>query len=290
MNEQTMHRIIQETIEEYNRSPQDELAGLSPEQVQRLLMSDYVSEDSIVKLNPDITFEHLKDHDLLNNARNFLSLLQQENGTKATSSGYLNRAFVAKAIDVMVFPEDYLRSIYAVNKVINETDVWNLHIVRVLLDVCGFIRKYKGKFIVSKKGKPYIDEKNAGKLLYELFLGFLGKLNHAYLDGWTETMATRNAFPFSLYFLHQRRNTWIDRDEFIKLLPPGVLDHELEATLGEYHEDLPTSLIHSRTINPLEMFGLIEKRYIPDPRFPKSTMLAAIRSTKLSEEFIRFEI
>ncbi len=290
MNKQTMHRIIQETIEEYNRSSRDELAGLSPEQVPKLLSSDYISEDSVVKLNPDIPFERLKDHELLNNARNFLSLLQLENGTKATSYGYLNRAFVAKAIKVMVFPEEYLEKIYRVKKVINETDVWSLHLVRALLDTSGIVRKYKGKFIVSKKGKPFTDEKNAGKLLYELFLGFHGKFNHAYLDRWPETMTTRYAFPFSLRFVHYRRNTWIDRNDFIKLLPPGVLEHEFSIELGEFNEHLPTSIITTRIINPLEMFGLIEKRYIPDPKFPGSTILSAIKSTKLFEEFVRFEL
>ena len=69
----------------------------------------------------------------------------EEDGAKTTAKGNLNRKFVARMVTEMGLPGDFLEDLFFHNKVINESDVWPLEIMRIVLEL--------GKLIPEKPGK-----------------------------------------------------------------------------------------------------------------------------------------
>ncbi len=68
-----------------------------------------------------------------------------------TAAGNLTRDSVSRMIEVFELTDGERRDLHAYRKVINEEDFWTLHIIRVICEVGGLIRKYKKNFHVTKK-------------------------------------------------------------------------------------------------------------------------------------------
>jgi hypothetical protein len=80
-------------------------------------------------------------------------------------------------LDRMTWPGGYLDHLHAVNKVINEQDVFPLHIIRIILDLSGLLLITKGVFSASNKGKQLLKEDQAGVLYHVLFKAHFQLMN-----------------------------------------------------------------------------------------------------------------
>ena len=94
----------------YNRQPQDELGGLSPDRMHDLLQGDWFTAGPL-RLNLEIEPGDVGDVDLLVNARIFLTAVQEAGGIKTTATGNLPRAFVALMLERQRFPAGYVEEI-----------------------------------------------------------------------------------------------------------------------------------------------------------------------------------
>ncbi len=103
----------------------------------------------------------------LANARQFLSMMG-ESGIPTTAKGNLSRAFVLAMNERMRF------SAY-------DGDIWPLHVLRVVLTVGGVIRKYRGRFLVTKRGAKLAADERTGALQAHLVRTFFGTFNLSYL-------------------------------------------------------------------------------------------------------------
>ena len=79
--------------------------------------------------------------------RSFVAIALMENIPTSTAKGNLNRKIVKIIFDKLILPEDYKRFTLKYNKVINEEDVFPLHIIRTVCESAGLIFQTKNRFL-----------------------------------------------------------------------------------------------------------------------------------------------
>jgi len=188
-----LNRHLQQRSAEYNTTPQDELGGLSPEQVARLIHTDWAikgvkkgavshpeppwGSDGGLSLDPGIPLCDLADAMFFQNCRVFLLALREVGGVRATQTGNLPRAFVKEMRGKVKSRDPYDDQLDDYYKAMNETDFWALHETRVVCQCGGLIRRTKGKFLVTRKHESLLEENQAGGLFAHLFYTYFRKFN-----------------------------------------------------------------------------------------------------------------
>jgi len=283
---------------EYNAAPQAELGGLSPTEMFELLGGDWETTGPL-RLNADLTLAELAASTFLRNGRHVLSAAAERNGIRATTAGNLNRQFVATLLDPAAWPGSLVEEVLEYNKVVNEADLWPLHILRVVLEVAGLLTRRADAFRATRRGRDLLDDAHAGALQARLFRTFFREFNLAYLTRLAadEGDPIQRFVPFCLLRLSAAGGGWHTAHELAPdLLPadaPGDDEgpRDPERPPRDQHErdivaacSFPTVRYHF--LGPLEWFGLLEGRDRPGP-FP-ALPLRDVRRTPLLHRFILF--
>lgn len=263
--------------------PDPELGDLSPRQSGQLVGADWDDPDGPIRINDQLTLAELDGVDMLHNARAFLQALVTADGVKATAKGNLTRKFVAEMLTRFRWPEGYVEGIRIVSKVLNEMDVFPLHILRILLDLGGLIWRAKGVFRATKKGNKLLAEEKAGALYALLFRTHFRKFNLAYLDFGPELRLIQDTITFSLFMVAKHAEEWKTAEELASLvLFPGIAE---QVPQSEY-VDRTALATQARILEPLETLGLLESREAPSEReFAKNY---EFRKTDLFDAFLTF--
>ncbi len=282
-NLEELNQAVATIIERHNHKTLQELGGLSPEQVSKLIYSDWNSPKSAIHLNPSLTFEDLKHVRLLTNTR--LLLIKVSAGIKATATGNLNRGFVEEMLDQMVLPEGYANEVRRYNKVINEKDLSPLHILRIFLELSGLLRKTKGIFRTTKKGTLHLSEEQSGSLYTLLFFTVFRKFNLAYFDRLPDLPGILQTIAYSLYQLSRQVSKWRKPED----LAHEVFLLEIHHQLLEYgYPNYPQYAYSCRIERPLIEFELLETRQLPCDK--KWLRRYEVRKTELFDRFLRIDL
>lgn len=265
-------------------STEPEFGGLSPTQVQRLLDGEWERSDSAVRLDATLSLEDLAGSRTLHNARLLLELLGAEGEVKATPKGNLPRAFVARFRERMRAPED--RWALPEPRVLNEEDVWLLHVVRLLLELAGLVKRRKGLFSLTRTGQRLAAEARAGELFATLFRVHFRRFNLGYLDNAPDVPEFQFSIAYSLFRFGQLGGDWMDRYDLAEsIVLPGVGEG---LTPDPMYNPLP-AIVESRLLRPLEGFGLAEVQEIE--RAPGELgARKAFRKAPLYDRFLCFRL
>lgn len=276
---------IAQIMSEYNRRPQEEMGGLSPEQVAYLIYSEWEDPEGAVQLNENLPLHDVQNSELLVNARMFLAAVSEAGRIEATAAGNLNRKFVGQMLDVFVMEEDIREEMYEWNKVINEDDVGSLHLLRVVLELARLVKHSKGFFTLTRKASNFLAEEEAGALFALLFRTHFRKFNLAYRDYLIDNPGLQMTVAYSLFMLSKHASDWIKPEA----LPPLILLPKVrEIDVSDTLIDILENQVETRIIRPLESFGLLEKRYMASDS--KYFRRYEIRKTPLYDKFVRFRL
>ena len=66
----------------------------------------------------------------------------------------LSRKAVKLMFDKFEFDKEFRQNTLRYNKVLNEADVWPVHLARILCEGAGIIKKRAGSFYIMKKHMP----------------------------------------------------------------------------------------------------------------------------------------
>ena len=88
-------RFMDRRMEEYNARPQEELRGLSPNQVSQLMYGDWLDEGAM-RLNTHLSLGELAHVNPLHNARLILRYVSERSPVQLTAAGNLRRSAVAE--------------------------------------------------------------------------------------------------------------------------------------------------------------------------------------------------
>lgn len=260
---------LSEAVGGYNEVPQEELGGLSPDQVHRLITSDWEGTGSAIQLDPSLSLAELADSRLLDDARIVLALLAgHPKGVKATSKGNFPRAFVNAFRERMRQRATPMEDRYEGREatgVLNEEDVWSLHVVRLLLDLAGLVKKRKGVISRTRRGETLTDESRAGELYSSLLRAQFRGMDLAYLDRAESIPELQYTLGYTLYQLTHSDREWRMANAWLERLVLPAVRGELPAPppgLGPDF-DLGALVLETRFLQPLEAFGLVEARELP---------------------------
>ena len=269
-----------------NSSGLDDFQGLSPDQMHHLLNAPFDSPH-ILRIQSDL--EGDIDAPVLSL---FIQLAEAagDQGIKPTATGNLPRN-LCREIAIAHWGEARYAKETRFGGINSEPDFGDLHKTRLVAELAGLMRKYKGRFILTRAAKDARDNAGWASLYPQLLRTYVEKFNWAYEDAQPGFPIIQQSFAFTLWLLHR----WGDRarplkdyeDALLKAFPMVV--GEAEKPVFGSAEDQVRQCYSLRCLRRAFGFlGLAEleevgktKRYWP---------LYEIRKTALLERVVRFGI
>jgi hypothetical protein len=275
------------------------VAGMPPTRRYRLLTARLDDPQGAVRLREDLTADELEQSAIFKNARLFLDKLA-DSPRSATAKGYLNRGFVLEMAAEMHMPAAYAEMQPHV-KIAREADVWPLEVLRVVLQVAGLIRKYKGAFVITRRGVELRAEAAAGSLFAHLFRTYFCKFNIGYMDDGEDAPHMQAAFAHSLWMTGPLAGDWVDVRTLAELIlsdqDPDLLaiERELARAGREASRWVPEYWwrFERLVLRPLVEFGLLESRVDPavaDDLRLRYSEPRQVRKTPLFDRFVEPEL
>ncbi len=214
--------IVGQHVQEQNRSPLDEFHGLSPENMHRMLNFPLASPEVV-------RFPEVLDTNPIAPIAALFGMLTDaigKKGLKPTAKGNLPRNFCREAA-LAYWGEEVYRENTRFGGINREEDFPDLQITRLTAELAGFIRKYKGRFILSRNCRTLVTGQGLAALYPRLLTAYVVQFNWAYRDGYPELRIIQTAFLFTLYLLTRYGDTWRSHefyeDSFLRAFPM-VLD------------------------------------------------------------------
>ena len=188
--------FLNQITEQQNRRPLDEFRGLSPEQMHQILDLPFASPGlvrfpEVLHANPAAPILTL--FELLTDAIG-------EQGLKPTAKGNLPRNFCREAA-LIYWGEQRYQERTRYGGINREEDFDDLHVTRLAAELAGLIRKYKGRFILSRDCRRLLAGDGMTAIYPKLFRAYVEQFNWAYRDGYPELRFMQSAFLFTLYLL-----------------------------------------------------------------------------------------
>jgi len=276
---------LNKLVEKSAHMPRPEFNNLSIDQVDRLICSDWKSPDSVIQLNEDLPLADLEKAVFFNNTRLLIAAVADAGRVKSTDAGNLNRKFAVQMLGVLQLPRSYAETIHRHYKVISETNVWPLHILRVVAVLAGLLKLQNGYFLVTAKAIRLLKELKAGELFVLLFRTYLRKFELRNLDRMDYLPEVQDTLVYGLYVISRHGRDWQDIKQFTKrLFLPAVAS---QIPTNYYGDDLAEWVASSRILRPLEGFGLIERQYEDKGAY---SVTKTVRKTPLFDQFISFRL
>jgi len=264
----------------YNRMPQNELGGLSPEQVTVLLSHGLL--DSPGTLDESLTVEDLAGVRMFHNAACLLTTLRELGPTKATATGAFNRMIAARMFERFQIDESDRRYVTTYKRIINQGDVPHLELLRHLTVVAGLVLFRHRELKITRRGETLLQPARAGELFALLFRRMFQRLNLAAFDGMPDAPIVQHHIAFALYQIGRRANDWVNVDD---VAPHLFLPSALPLLTPRFDGDPVPSYAYLRYVRWLREFGLVEVENESSFREPRR-----FRKTALFDRFIAFDL
>ena len=195
--------FLDQLTQQRNRRPLDEFHGLSPEQMHRMLNFPFTSPElvhfpevlEVLPVAPILTLFEL------------LASAIGEQGLKPTAKGNLPRNFCREAA-LAYWGEQQYKENTRFGGINREDDFADLHVARLVAELAGLIRKYKGRFILGRECRRLLAGGGLAAIYPRLFRAYVEEFNWAYRDGYPELPFIQSAFLFTLYLLTRYGDTW----------------------------------------------------------------------------------
>jgi hypothetical protein len=281
-----LNEALQGVMANRNRTPSDDFHGLTPEQMHRVLHFPFESPDVVVFAD---TLESAQGSP----AALLLGAMVEaigENGLKATATGNLPRQFCRDARDLLdehsSFGENRLQG--SIN---SELDFHPLHTVRVVVELAGLIRRYRGRFILSRDCRAMLARGGIEAAYHAFFRAYVRKFNWGYWDLMPDVHFLQSSFLFSLFLLDRYGDEWLPgvfyEDQFLRAFP-GVLDEAEEEPYWSAEDQIRRSYSWRVLEGFLAFTGLAEIRRTRVPGRVRTE--TAYRKTPMLSSILRFTV
>jgi hypothetical protein len=248
-----------------------------------LLQCQWGDPDGVLRLSEDLALADIEGVPFFYTSRLLLTAIHEMGGARLTTAGNLQRALVREMLERGHWHDDWVKDLLSTNKVINEEDVFELHVAKIVCRLAGLLRKYRGSMQVTRRGRELLPGPDAGRLYRALFITFFTRFSLAYLDGYPPLPLVQDAAAVSLFAMSSAGVEWRTEDELaaVMLLPPV---HDMLA--GTMHRGRASWLVSARLLRPLMWFGLVEEREVRAEGTSDRT--SQYRKTDLFDRFISF--
>ena len=267
-----------------NQTPCDDFQGLSPEQVHRFISFPFDSPNFV-------TFADAPEDSLTAPIIRLFAMLVEaigERGLKPTATGNLPRNLM-RASALAYWGEERYREETRYGEPRTEPEFFDLHITRLVAEMAGLIRKYKGKFILSRDCRTLHTKQGSAGVCLPLLRAFATRFNWAY-RGWHDDLPIiQQAFLYTVYLLQRFGEAWREttfyEDAFLRAFPQA-LDELAPRSYGT-PESIVRQTYTQRALEHFAVFlGLAEMRPVGDPKERRGE----IRALPLVHTAIRFTL
>ena len=269
----------------HNQRPRDEFHGLSPEQMYQFLHAPFAAPELV-------HFPEVLDTTPVARVLTLFTMLAEaigEQGLKATAKGNLPQKFCREAAQTFRH-EDTLPKHSWFRNVNREVDFFDLHVTRLVAELAGLIRKYKGRFILSRDCRSLLAGEGASAIYPRLLKTYIEQFNWAYWDGLPEIRFIQSAFLFTLYLLTRYGDSWrphtFYEDCFLNAFP--MLVHEIPPdTIGEPDTQIRNGYTWRTLVDFADFFGLAAVEPVSEQLFYRKYR---VKSLPLLHDAVRFLI
>jgi hypothetical protein len=278
--------FLRQHSQQRNQAAVDDFHGLSSEQMHRLL---HFPLDTPNLVTLPSCFDSTPQAPILV-LFNLLADAIGDDGLKATATGNLPRSFCREAARNYYGEEEY-QKISRFGELRSELEFREMHTTRLVAGLAGLIRKYKGKFIISRECRKLLAEQGQPGIYPRLFRAFAREYNWAYDDRLGEIPFIQQSFLFSLYLLARYGGDWRSsifyEDNFLQAFP-----HLLPQVqpVGNYYS--PEKVVRlSYSTRCLErfarFFGLVEIERSGNDRYSEEFK---VRKLPLLDQIVQFHL
>ena len=251
-----------------------------------LLRADWESDTGSIRFSSRVTLPELADAVFFQNTRVFLAALAAEQGTPATATGNLTRAFVGSLFDRIIIPVANRESIRHVCKVVNEQDLWALHIARVVAECARLVARRNKRFQLTRAGRELLPDDQAGALYRRLFLAYFRRFDLRYKFNLRDVPFIQQSVAVILWRLDTVAGDWtpvrgLDRE----ILMRPVFEQLHTAMVSPY--DKEECILGGYVLLPLLELGLLERK--PRSEWNLIEQDDQVRTTPLWRKFIHFK-
>lgn len=208
-------------MNERNRWALAEFCGLSPEQMAHLLYAPFDSPETVrfvADIQPGLEVEIM---------RIFFALVEAigEAGLKATATGNLPLKF-CKALAQRLREAAHDSRPLRIGGIRSETDFEQLHCTRLVAELAGLVRKYRGHFVLTRKCKDLLFRQDNGGIYLQLLKSYATKFSWAYRDLYPQADVIQHSFLYTLFLLvafgaDQRPQKFYE-DKFLTAFPMAI--------------------------------------------------------------------
>ncbi|MCF7707370.1 MAG: SEC-C domain-containing protein [Verrucomicrobia bacterium] len=270
-------------MQEQRQKTVDDFHGLSSDQMHRFLYSPFESPDLV-------EFPEVSDTSApIMRLFGMLTEAIGEKGLKTTAKGNLPRQFCRDTALAYSGEElyNYLSQIKQINM---EMDFFDMHITRLTAQLAGLIRKYKGKFILTKKYRKLKEKSGLGGMYQLILKTYVRKYNWEYYMPISGVHLMQHSFLFTLYLLSLYGDEWRNiefyQDCFLRAFPMAV---ELVEPLPSRNPETVIRLCFAiYSIDRFAKFmGLIDHKDEPGSARKR---LTHVKKTPLLDKVVRFHL
>lgn len=253
--------------------------------LKSLYDADWCDPSGLIRLAEDLTLADVAEAEVFHNTRVFLQALTDAGRTPATATGNLTRVFVRRVSGDLHWSKFERRMTDQHCKVVNEQDVWPLHMARVLAELGKLVAKRKREFVLTKLGRALLPGDHAGALFRHLFLTYFRKLDLRYVAHLRDVPEIQSTMAITLWRLAETAGDWrLVNGIAREILPPRVRERMLDAMVSDY--DTEEWIVSSYVLTPLRDLGLLERE--KESEWPGIGEKDRVRISPLFRRFISF--
>jgi len=267
-----------------NQKPLDEFHGLSPEQMHRMLNFPFASPEFV-------RFPEVLDTNPAAPMLTLFGLLTEaigEKGLKPTAKGNLPRKFCREAA-LVFWGEDVYRDKTRFGGINSEEDFLELHITRLTAELAGLVRKYKGRFILSRNCRALLSGDGLAALYPRMFRVYVEQFNWGYWDRYPELRFMQTAFLFTLHLLTRYGEDWraheFYEDSFLRAFPL-VLDELPQDYVFTPEEEARSCYTWRTLVHFVGFLGLAAVEPVSDNRIGREYR---VKNLPLLRDAVRFQ-
>jgi len=277
--------FLNQITQQQNRQPLDEFHGLSPEQMHQILNFPFASPGlvrfaDVLDAKPEAPILTL--FGLLTDAIG-------EKGLKPTAKGNLPRK-VCREAALAYWGEHKYRENTRFGGISREEDFDDLHVTRLVAELAGLIRKYKGRFILSREYRRLLTGDGMPALYPRLFRAYVEQFNWAYRDGYPELPFMQHAFLFTLYLLTRYGDAWRPQvfyeDAFLAAFP-SLLDEVPSSEMSSPDQTVRRAYAWRSLVHFAGFLGLAAVEPVSDELLCREYQ---VKSLPLLSQIVQFQL
>jgi hypothetical protein len=227
---------FQSNIDNYNRTPNKDFDGLSPNQMKDLIYNLF-NENCILQTKTDLTMEVLDGTGFFRVCETFMKIVQNAENLKLTAKGNLPQKVIKELHDSQFIKSLVSDKDYKLHYV--ESNFMYIHNAHLLCKACGLLKKKNNALSLTAYGKKLIQPEKRNELFTVIFDNFIFTFNWAYNDQYPDVMNGRFGIGFTIYLVSKygRQNLPVKFyvDKYKTAFPTLINEYPTDYYLSQSH-------------------------------------------------------